>query len=195
MRNWLEPVQPGKVVNIAHCQCPFCRQLFRKDLKHPIAGLVIDGRAIFESTTHHMIWCVKCNKLKSHSEHVCGGAKPANTKLHVCDDCKNPVKVSNVDRIVTCGNCQNPVFKALVINGKKNPGCNHCICGICAKHVCAAENCGLAFGTSGECYAHMRGSHGSWYDPVLMNVDDETDDETDDDTDYDSDCSDHSEPA
>ena len=151
-------IKCGKIIELSNCCCPFCRSALDSSLSkfHPIGKLQITDDAIELSKTNHMAWCCSCNKSRPHSDNICSSSPPTDVINFMCDTCLNPNKIetssSNIDRIVTCKNCKNPVCKALFINNVKNNACNHLNCTVCQNEVCRFENCGLAFKTYEECY-------------------------------------------
>jgi hypothetical protein len=165
---WFDDIMPGNLIEISHCTCPFCRNVISKDIIkfHPIGRLKINDDAIKLSLTNYMGWCVACNYVKVHSNLECSEEIPANVTNFICNDCNPPTHVIgvNTDRIVKCTNCSSDACKALVINNIQNQGCNHIPCLSCNYHVCAFEDCGMAFKESYECYDHMSEVHGGYYD-------------------------------
>lgn len=68
---------------------------------------------------------------------------------------KTTLDKKNVDRAVVCKNCNGTSYKAVIIDGVPNRGCNHITCQFCGYHICAFPNCGAAYITASECYNHM----------------------------------------
>jgi len=163
---WFDDIVPGNLIEISHCSCPFCRHLISNNIKkfHPIGRLKVSNNSIMLSLTNYMGWCISCNEIKVHSNLECNEERPSNVINFICNDCKIPQVIGvNKDRIVTCSNCSSPACKALVINNITNQGCNHIQCVACEYHVCAFENCGMAFKENRECYIHMSEIHNGYY--------------------------------
>ena len=172
-------VNPGHLIEYSTCTCPYCREPVERSLikYHPIGILKIPSNASYQSIDNIMGWCCGCNTMKIYSARVCGNDTPNITNF-ICTDCKPPsIVAKNVDRIIICKKCTDPLMKAMIINGVVNRGCNHLVCK-CGYHVCGFEDCGEAFEKQGECYGHMMNVHKSWFEPRSYdsNVDD-TDDE------------------
>jgi len=63
-----------------------------------------------------------------------------------------PCTIVNIEKIKRCPKCLVPT--------SKSDGCNHISCP-CGHHWC--YKCGLGFNTQGECYNHMKDTHGNFF--------------------------------
>ncbi|CAM6121807.1 unnamed protein product [Calypogeia fissa] len=153
---WYGLNAPGRVINTAALNCPFCRRSpTTKTLAKHGTGVhsVGDLRVAVERSGEWIYaWCSACGYARQHTERVCAAGAPPELVDGKCEDC-----LLNMGILMKTKEC--PGCGALT---QKRSGCNHITCVVpnCGAHWCF--ECGGRF-DEGEIYGHMQAEHGGFY--------------------------------
>ncbi|KAH6618268.1 hypothetical protein B0J18DRAFT_483568 [Chaetomium sp. MPI-SDFR-AT-0129] len=184
LRTWYtSPHAPGRLLNPASLQCPFCR---RQPTRKALARLGGAGRqlrgveglreVLEESGEWVYAWCAgPCGSAKRYVERVCGGLFGGQeVEGWWCGECRARVAAVNANAAAyaggggTEGRGRGDRDRPLVVRDcpgcgvttEKMYGCDHVLC-VCGMHWCFG--CGeMGADSAGEVYKHMSEVHRTW---------------------------------
>ena len=168
LQSWYGINAPGRIINVAAVNCPFCR---RKPAASTVRPFRLDTcgdlrKAVDESGIWIYAWCLACGFAKEHIERVCAAGPPPALAGWVCEGCRPAVqggsKENELGKIKMCPECG--------VATEKTSGCDHISCP-CGAHWCYV--CGTASGEA-DIYDHIQDEHGGlWGDDDDMLEDEE----------------------
>lgn len=154
-------VKLGSIINFNILKCPCCHIFIDYDDEQfdgaPIVILLRKLSALFNLRFPYLVSyidvdlyntaiCKKCKRVRIHSKISCSDSLLNNDEVNfVCDICH-----PRFSRTVICSICNIPVIKMLTGD------CNHLDnSAYCGHHICAFKDCGKAFSTEDDCWAHL----------------------------------------
>lgn len=167
-QSWYGAMAPGGDFLPRHASCPFCNRTPIDSVAgrvNPELITAIQRKRRREENhwdlTKNYSWCSRCHDVIETGEQQCEEAPamlPARevNRGFVCNDCQHTSTrdVPSKRPVKDCPHCNAATMK--------DGGCNHITCGACHKHWC--WECCAPFGDAGATYAHMRASHGRFFD-------------------------------
>lgn len=144
LKNWYGQLIPGKISQLNHLSCPFCKRIPTGKTLHKYNKEILlihkQMQAADESMYH--AWCTQCYKIREYGEKSCSADTP-EVEGFVCLDCQNvPIGVDK-----KCPGCQIPTIRT--------SGCDHMTCP-CGTHWC--YECGV-MSTLEDIYDHINEDH------------------------------------
>lgn len=143
LKAWYGQLYPGKIAQINHLSCPFCKRISGKALKkYNKEALLIHKQVKVADPNFYHAWCIQCYKICEYKERSCSDGIP-DVAGFICVECQNrPPPVAK-----KCPRCEIPTIKTT--------GCDHMTCP-CGSHWC--YHCGTE-STTEEIYTHIRSEH------------------------------------
>ena len=157
-RQWVNQIQPGKVVLPSNLVCPFCKTVPKESVytkyNRPAKSLLHKEhlKRVIQRMDPSLYygWCKGCSKIQEIGPVACGGAAdvPYSTSDDfVCETCT--IAMQSAPNVPKCPGCGAPTVKAY--------GCNHIHCPQCSTHWCYV--CHEKFDPS-VIYDHLSEVHG-----------------------------------
>lgn len=151
-------IKMGTILLPSKIACPFCRAVQNpRKLKMMFKNVEFPEK--FDAKMYY-VSCGLCQKVVPHSSKDCNRDIP-DVQRFLCSNhtpsttvqCQGVVSVNFEEEGET--KIKSEICDMAI---ERISGCQHVICEVCKNHVCS--DCGKAFVTSSECYAHINQVHG-----------------------------------